>query len=102
MLARTAGASRERWRCADMIAIGAIGPWSAGIGDAERAARCRELRALALVYLGPTHPLTAALADAIADDSALETARTQLGAIPALRRRRLLAAYTALLPVARR
>jgi hypothetical protein len=44
-----------------------------GIPEAERLARCRELRALALVYCGSAH------------------------AIPALRRRRLLASYGALM-----
>jgi len=83
-----------------LIVIGNIGPWSAGITETERIARCRKLRALALVYLGPEHPLTAALGEAITDGGALETARAQLGAIPALRRRRLLAAYIALLRAA--
>jgi hypothetical protein len=39
-----------------------------------------------------------ALGEAIAGGDALEAARAELGAIPALRRRRLLAAYVALLP----
>jgi hypothetical protein len=79
-----------------VIAVGRWGPWQADLGDGERAARCRELRALALVYVGADHPLTAALCKAIADPAALDSARTELGAIPALRRRRLLAAYAAL------
>jgi hypothetical protein len=32
----------------------------AGIPETERVARCRELRALALVYLGVAHPCTVA------------------------------------------
>jgi hypothetical protein len=80
-----------------MLVIGNIGPWSRDIAEAERVARCRELRALTLVYLGPKHPLTLALADAISDLDALDAARVALAAIPALRRRRLLAAYAALL-----
>jgi hypothetical protein len=55
-----------------MIAVGDIGPWSSAIADAERAVRCRELRALALVYLGSAHSLTVALGDASADPAALE------------------------------
>lgn len=80
-----------------MIAIGDIGPWVPGIAEGERAARCRELRALALVYVGRDHRLPVALGDAVADGAALEAARAELGAISALRRRRLLAAYAALL-----
>jgi hypothetical protein len=38
-----------------------------GVPEAERRARCRELRALALVYLGLRHPATAALGEAIGD-----------------------------------
>lgn len=81
-----------------MIEVGDIGPWAAGLDDGERAARCRELRALALVYLGPGHRLTLALGAAAADPAALETARAELSALPALRLRRLLASYLALLP----
>jgi hypothetical protein len=33
-----------------------------GVPEAERMARCRELRALSLVYLGLDHPVTMALA----------------------------------------
>jgi hypothetical protein len=40
-----------------------------GVPEAERTARCRELRALALVYLGLRHPVTAALSEAIGDPS---------------------------------
>ena len=81
-----------------MIAVGDVGPWSTGIAEAERITRCRELRALALVYLGPEHRLTVELGNAIADAGALAAARAELCALPALRRRRLLATYAALLP----
>jgi hypothetical protein len=37
-----------------------------GVPEVERMARCRELRALSLVYLGLRHPVTVALAEAIA------------------------------------
>jgi hypothetical protein len=82
-----------------MIAVGNIGPWAAGLNNGERVARCRELRALAHVYLGPEHRLTQALGQALIDPAALEAARTELGSIPALSRRRLLASYAALLPI---
>jgi hypothetical protein len=38
-----------------------------GFTEPERAALCRELRALAPVYVGLAHPLTVALVEAIAD-----------------------------------
>jgi hypothetical protein len=68
-----------------------------GCSSAEQAARLRALRALALVYLGPAHPATIALAAAIADPSTEEEALAQIDALPALRRRRLLASYGALM-----
>lgn len=69
-----------------------------GCSPAEQAARLRELRALALVYLGPAHPATIALAAAIANPSAEEEALAQIDTLPALRRRRLLGSYGALMP----
>jgi len=57
---------------------------------------------LACVYLGHKHRLPEVLGDAISDPMALDTARIELGAIPALTRRRLLATYAALLPARRR
>lgn len=82
--------------------IGPVGPWSAGISRTERAARCREFRALSLLLLGLNHPLTRILGEALDDDGALAAARIELGAIPALKRRRLLSAYLGLLPAPRR
>jgi hypothetical protein len=70
--------------------------------DTERTARCRELRALSLVYLGPHHPVTIALAAAVTDPAATDRALTVLDALPALRRRRLLASYGALMTRTRR
>jgi hypothetical protein len=69
-----------------------------GVPEAERRARCRELRALSLVYLGPRHPATVALSAAITDPALTGRALIEIDAIPALRRRRLLAAYGAVLP----
>jgi hypothetical protein len=68
-----------------------------GVPEAERIARCRELRALSLVYLGLRHPVTMALAAAVTDPEATDQALTVLDALPALRRRRLLASYGALM-----
>ena len=66
------------------------------IDEGERNARLRELRALAVVYLGTQHPVTRSIAEAIADPTAVEAALTSLDSVPALRRRRLLAAFGAL------
>jgi hypothetical protein len=68
-----------------------------GVSEAERMARCRELRALSLVYLGLRHPVTVALGVAVVDPTATDRALAELGAIPALRRGRLLASYGALM-----
>jgi hypothetical protein len=73
-----------------------------GVPEAERTARCRELRALSLVYLGLRHPVTTALAAAVRDPAATDRALTVLAALPALRRRRLLASYGALMARVRR
>jgi hypothetical protein len=43
------------------------------------------------------HPVTIALAAAVTDPAATDRALTELDAIPALRRRRLLASYGALM-----
>jgi hypothetical protein len=60
------------------------------------------LRALSLVYLGLRHPVTVALAAAVTDPAATDRALTALDALPALRRRRLLASYGALMARTRR
>jgi hypothetical protein len=70
-----------------------------GVPEAERMARCRELRALALVYCGLAHPATEALGAAITDPAMTGRALIVLDALPALRRRRLLASYGALMGV---
>ena len=68
-----------------------------GVDEIERRARLRELRALAVVYLGAKHPATRSIAEAIADPTAVEAALALLDGVPALRRRRLLAAFGALM-----
>jgi hypothetical protein len=69
----------------------------ADASEAERQARFRELRALALVYFGREHPLMAVLGEAITDPGATEHALGLLDAAPALTRRRLLATYGVLI-----
>jgi hypothetical protein len=64
--------------------------------EPERTARLRELRALALVFAGPDHPVTRALAAAVADPAAAPAALAELARLPALRKRRLLATFGAL------
>jgi hypothetical protein len=63
----------------------------------ERIARIREMRALSLLLCGAAHPATVALAKAITDPTATDHALTEVDILPALRRRRLLAAYCALM-----
>jgi hypothetical protein len=69
----------------------------AGADYVECRARLRELRALALLLCGRSHPVTAALESAIANPNAIDQALHLLGSLPALRRRQLLAAYAALM-----
>jgi hypothetical protein len=69
-----------------------------GVDEAERQTRFRVLQALALGICGPRAPLTASFGKAINDPAAAETALALLVALPALRRRRLLASFSTLLP----
>ncbi|HLG85980.1 MAG TPA: hypothetical protein VKZ79_02165 [Alphaproteobacteria bacterium] len=68
-----------------------FGPWVADLPELERIARLRELRALAVMYCGPAHPLAIALREAEADPEASERALEHLERLPPLRRRRVLA-----------
>jgi hypothetical protein len=77
-----------------MTGAAAFGPWTPGLGKGERLARWRTMRALALVFVGPDHPLTAALRAAELDQQVAPLALELLDALPALRRRRLLATYS--------
>jgi hypothetical protein len=73
------------------------GPFTSGIGDAERAARCRALAALASVFSGPgAADLVARLRDLETDPAAAGPAMAALDAMPARDRRRALACYAAL------
>lgn len=67
-------------------------------GDAaERVARLRELRALATVFCGPSHPATAALTAAVTAPAQAAHALAEIAALPALRKRRLLATFGSLM-----
>ena len=68
------------------------------LAEPERTARLREARMAARLLLGPRHPVTEALAAAIADPDALATALAELDAMAAIPRRRLLAMLASVLP----
>src|SRR5690349_17922080 len=70
------------------------GPFNPEVGPEERDARRRELKALALAYCGPDHPLTRALTARTPE--ALEQALAEINAMAPLSRRRLLATYALL------
>lgn len=69
-----------------------FGPWAARIDAAERAARCRELRAIVALLVGKDQRLAALLRAAESDGSALDEARLELDRMAALPRRRILTA----------
>jgi hypothetical protein len=66
------------------------------VAEPERSAR--ELRIVSLLLLGRRHPLTRAVATALADPAALVVALDEPDAPPALPRRRLLATLASILP----
>jgi hypothetical protein len=76
----------------------AFGPWDVGIGPAERLARLRSLRALAVVYCAGNPEFSDALAAAETDPDALGRAHRLLDYLPAPNKRKLLAAYARLAP----
>jgi hypothetical protein len=78
-----------------------FGPWASGLDDAERLARFRSIRALAIVFTGPASPLVFELRDAESNPNAATRALTLLEALPPLRRRRLLSVYLAVHQAAR-
>lgn len=75
-------------------AADAWGPFAADLDPAERDARRRELRAVALAWCGPHHPLTQALRARTPE--ALAAALAEIDRLPARRRRNLLSAYATL------
>ena len=78
-----------------------FGPWASDLDDAERLARFRSMRALAVVFAGPASPLVSELRQAEINPSAAERALALLEALPPLRRRRLLSVYLAVHQAAR-
>jgi hypothetical protein len=70
-----------------------FGPWSTGISPAERLARLRSMRALALIYCRTSTDFISALERAETDADALPAAFNELECIPALQRRHLLATF---------
>ena len=73
------------------------GPFSPDITDAERLARLRSLRALALAHCGPHGDvLRVALRAAETEPEALAIALEAINGLPAVPRRHLLASYAVL------
>ena len=74
-----------------------FGPFVAGVERAERVARLRALRAIALTFARRWPPpgplLIEALARAEFDDTALPLALQQLEALPTIPRRKIQATY---------
>ena len=68
------------------------------VGAAERQARLREFRLVALLLCGPAHPVTAAFGAAVEDPDAIGEALAALDCLPARTKRRLLATLAHVLP----
>lgn len=80
-----------------MSSINEYGPWATGITADERAARFRELRALAYLLLWQENQLVDLLgAAAHGDPDAAEAAWREMHALPARRLRRLLCSFASL------
>jgi hypothetical protein len=74
-----------------------FGPWAGDIDPAERLARLRSMRALALVHCRYEVGFLKSLKRAETDATALPAAFEQLERLPALRRRHLLSTYAQLI-----
>jgi hypothetical protein len=72
----------------------AWGPFTPDLHPNEREARRRELRAVALAFCGPLHPLTQALRARTPE--ALAAALAAIDRMPPLPRRKLLSTYAVL------
>lgn len=71
-----------------------FGPWRPGIDAAERRARCRSMRAVAGLLIGPrADALCEALIAAETDPDALDQAAVELDRLASLDRRHILASY---------
>lgn len=71
-----------------------IGPWAEGCSPAEKLARLRSLRTIAMCMFGATTPIAKPLflAESL-DPTEMADALAALNAMPALDRRKLLASY---------
>jgi hypothetical protein len=74
-----------------------FGPWAGEISPAERLARLRSLRAMALLHCHSSAAFIESLRKAETDVSVLPIALAELEKLPALRRRHLLASYCQLI-----
>jgi len=72
--------------------------WLLAVSEDEQQARLRELRLASRLILGPGHPATQALDDAVVDPGAATAALTAIDELPALPKRRLLAVIAQVLP----
>jgi hypothetical protein len=70
-----------------------FGPWRPDLDPVERIAQLRSLAGLAMVFLGPKHPLVETLRAAERDDEAAVQALAMLDTLPSLTRRRMLATF---------
>ena len=68
-----------------------FGLWTRRLSTAERRARWRAMRSLAIVFCGPAHPFVAELREAEHSRTAARRALALLDALAPLSRRRLLA-----------
>ncbi len=73
-----------------------FGPWAPGLPAVERAARWRSLAALSMVFAGGRHLMLRLCIEAERDPDKAALAWIAVDSLPALTRRRLLAAYCAL------
>jgi hypothetical protein len=78
------------------MTAGGWGPFAPYLGPCERAARLRELRAVARLVAGPDCPLMPAIGRALSAPGGLDAIDAALASLPALTRRRVLAAYAAI------
>jgi hypothetical protein len=69
-----------------------FGPFVADLIEPERVARCRELRAVAVLVLGAHHPIVGLLRRAETNADAFAQAAQMIEAMPTLKMRHLLTA----------
>ena len=72
-----------------------FGPFRAGVPEVERIAELRALGAISALLLGSRHPIVAALRQAEVVPESAGVALEQIEQLPASKRRRLLATFSA-------